>query len=141
MAQLPPVVIGMEACGGAHDWAWRFREHGHSVKLLAPPCVKPSVKTNKDDMTAAKAIGEAVTRSTMRFVPIKELAPQDFQVLYRVRERVVNARTSLLNEIRGWLSAYRIALPPRVNKSRKLTAEHCWREYYPCHAVPNLCDC
>src|ERR671914_769511 len=75
--QLPPVIIGMEACGGAHYWARRFREHGHTVKLMAPQFVKPYVKSPKNDTRDAEAIGEAVTRPTMRFVPIKELTQQD----------------------------------------------------------------
>jgi transposase len=102
IAQLPPVVIAMEACGGAHYWARRFREHGHMVKLMAPQFVEPYVKSNKHDMAHAEAIAEAVTRPTMRFVPIKELAQQDFQALHRVRERLVKARTALINEMRGF---------------------------------------
>ena len=39
--QLPPVIVGMEACGGAHDWAQRLRKQGHDVKLMAPQYVKP----------------------------------------------------------------------------------------------------
>lgn len=85
MAQMLLVVIGMEACGGAHDWARRFREHGHSVKLMARQFVNPYVKPNKHDMADAEAIGEAVTRPTMCVVPIKELAQQDFQALHRTR--------------------------------------------------------
>jgi transposase len=119
MAQMAPVVIGMEACGGAHYWARRFREHGHTVKLMAPQFVKPYVKTNKHDMADAEAIGEAVTRPTMRFVPIKELTQQDLQALHRVRERLVKARTALINEIRGWLSEYGIILPQGVTKFRQ----------------------
>jgi transposase len=76
IAQMPPVVIGMEACGGAHYWAGRLREHGHIVKLMAPQFVKPYVKSNKNDMADAEAIGEAVTRPTMRFVPIEETRAQ-----------------------------------------------------------------
>jgi transposase len=72
IARLPPVVIGMEACGGAHYWARRFREHGHTVKLIAPQFVKPYVKSNKHDPADAEAICEAVTRPTMRFVPINQ---------------------------------------------------------------------
>lgn len=68
--QLPPLRIGIEACGGAHDWARRFRAHGHDIKLLAHQFVKPFVKSNKNDRRAAEAIIEAVTRPTMRFVPI-----------------------------------------------------------------------
>jgi transposase len=118
IAQLPPMVIGMEACGGAHYWARRFREYGHTVKLMAPQFVKPYVKSNKHDMADAEAIAEAVTRPTMRFVPIKELAQQDFQALHRVRERLVKARTALINEIRGLLSEYGIVLPHGVTKFR-----------------------
>jgi transposase len=77
MARLPPVLIGLEACGGAHYWARRFREHGHEVKLLAPQFVKPFVKSNKNDMRDAEAIAEAMTRPTMRFIPIKEVDQQD----------------------------------------------------------------
>jgi transposase len=119
IARLPPVVIGMEACGGAHYWARRFREHGHSVKLMAPQFVKPYVKSNKHDMADAEATGEAVTRPTMRFVPIKELAQQDFQALHRVRERLVKARTALINEMRGLLNEYGIVLPQGVTKFRQ----------------------
>lgn len=105
MAQLSPVVIGMEACGGAHDWARRFRAHGHCVQWMAPQCVTPSVKSNKHEMADADAIGEAVTRPTRRCVPVKALAQQDIQALHRVRERLVRARPALIHARRGWLSA------------------------------------
>ena len=62
IATLPPVLIGLEACGGAHDWARRFRAHSHEVQLMALQFVKPSVKSNKNDMRDAEGIGEAVTR-------------------------------------------------------------------------------
>src|SRR5215471_21216498 len=96
ITQLPPVIIGMEACGGVHDWARRFREHGHTAKLSAPQFVKPFVKSNKNDMRDAEAIAEAVTRPTMRFVPIKEIDQQDIQALPRVRERLISERTALI---------------------------------------------
>jgi transposase len=118
MAQLAPVVIGMEACGGAHYWARRFRAHGHTVKLIAPQFVKPYVKSHKNDPADAEAICEAVTRPTMRFVPIKEIDQQDLQALHRARERVVKARTALVNAIRGLLGEYGIVLPPSVTKFR-----------------------
>jgi transposase len=101
MAMLPPVTVGMEACGGAHYWARRVREHGHTVKLMAPQYVKPYVKTNKNDMRDAAAIAEAVTRPRMHFVPIKTVAPQDIQAFHRVRERLIGARTALSKEMRG----------------------------------------
>jgi transposase len=111
IAQLPPTLIGMEACGGAHYWARRFREHGHEVKLVAPQFVKPYVKANKNDLRDAEAIAEAVTRPTMRFVAVKSVAQQDLQALHRVRERLMKARTALINETRGLLHEYGITVP------------------------------
>src|SRR5215475_3161255 len=118
IARLHPVVIGMEACGGAHYWGRRFRQYGHTVKLIAPQFVKPYVKSNKNDPADAEAICEAVTRPTMRFVPIKEVEQQDLQSLHRARERVVKARTALVNETWGLLAEYGIVLPQSVTKFR-----------------------
>ena len=118
IAQLPPVLIGLEACGGAHYWARRFQAHGHTVKLIAPQFVKPYVKSHKNDPADAEAICEAVTRPTMRFVPIKERDQQDLQALHRARERVVKARTALVNEMRGLLAEYGLVLPQSVTKFR-----------------------
>jgi transposase len=103
IAKLPPVLIGMEACGGAHYWARRFRAHDHEVKLMAPQFVKPYVKSNKNDSRDAEAIAEAVTRPTMRLVPTKDVAQQDIQALHRVRERLIGERTALGNAVHGLL--------------------------------------
>jgi transposase len=119
MAKLPPVLIGMEACGGAHYWARRFRAHGHEVKLMAPQVVQPYVKSNKNDTRDAEGIGEAVTRPTMRFVPIKALDQQDIQALHRVRERLMKARTALVKEVHGLLSEYGIVVPKGVAQLRQ----------------------
>jgi len=118
IATLPPVLVGMEACGSAHYWARRFREHGHDVRLMAPQFVKAYVKSPKNDTRDAEAICEAVTRPTMRFVPVKQLEQQDLQALHRVRERLVKARTALVNEIRGLLHEYGIVLPQGMSKFR-----------------------
>ena len=123
MAQLPPVTIGMEACGGAHDWARQLRHQGHEVKLMAPQFVKPYVKSNKNDRRDAEAIAEAVTRPTMRFVPIKDVDQQDIQALHRVRERLIGARTALINEVHGLLQEYGIMLPKGVAKFRQAVVE------------------
>jgi transposase len=128
MAKLPPVLIGMEACGGAHYWARRFREHGHDVKLLAPQFVKPFVKSNKNDMRDAEAIAEAVTRPTMRFVPIKEIDQQDIQALHRVRERLISERTALINEVHGLMLEYGIVLPKGAAKFRQAVVEKLERD-------------
>jgi transposase len=123
IAQLPPMLLGMEACGGAHDGARRFREHGHEVKLMAPPCVKPYVKSNKNAMRDAEGSGEAVTRPPMRFVPIKAIAQQDIQALPRVRERLMGARTALVNAVHGLLHEYGIMVPKGVAKFRQAVIE------------------
>lgn len=109
---LPPAVIGMEACGRAHSWARRFREHGHEVHLMPPQFVKPYVKANKNDRRDAEAIAEAVTRPTRRFVPIKSVAQQAIQALHRVRTRLMTARTALIHETRGLLHGYGLVVPP-----------------------------
>jgi transposase len=105
IATWPPRRMGMDACGRAHDWARCVREHGHDVRLIAPPCVNASLKSPKHDTRDAEAIGEAVTRPTMRFVPIKQPEPQDLQALHRVRARLIKARTALIHEMRGLLHA------------------------------------
>jgi transposase len=109
----------MEACGGAHYWTRRFRAYGHDVKLMAPQFVKPYVKSNKNDTRDAEGISEAVTRPTMRFVPVKEVEQQDIQALHRVRERLIGARTALVNEVHGLLNEYGIVIPKGVSKFRK----------------------
>jgi transposase len=119
IAKLPPVLIGIEACGGAHYWARRFRASGHEVKLMAPQFVKPYVKSNKNDSRDAEAIAEAVTRPTMRFVPIKDVDQQDIQALHRVRERLIGERTALVNEVHGLMHEYGIVMPKGVAKFRQ----------------------
>src|SRR5262247_2446968 len=123
LAQLPPVTIGMEACGGAHYWARQLRHQGHQVKLMVPQFVKPYVKSNKNDMRDAEAIAEAVTRPTMRFVPIKDVDQQDIQALHRVRERLIGERTALINEVHGLMNEYGIVLPKGVAKFRQAVVE------------------
>jgi transposase len=123
IANLPPLRLGMEACGSAHDWARCFREHGHDVRLIAPQFVKAYVKSPKNDARDAEAICEAMTRPTMRFVPIKRVEPQDLQALHRIRERLITARTALVNEIRGLLNEYGIVLPQSLAKFRALIVD------------------
>src|SRR5947208_6923382 len=119
LAKLSPVRIGMEACGGAHYWARRFREHGHEVKLMAPQFVKPYIKSNKNVSRDAEAIAEAVTRPTMRFVPIKDVDQQDIQALHRVRERLIGERTALVNEVHGLRHEYGMVMPKGVAQFRQ----------------------
>jgi transposase len=100
-ANLPPCLVGMEACSGAHYWARTLQRFGHTVRLMAPQFVKPYVKTNKNDAADAEAICEAVARPSMRFVPIKSVEQQSVLAVHRVRQWFVKARTAQVNQIRG----------------------------------------
>ena len=112
--QLPPCLIGMEACSSAHYWARKLREQGHEVKLMAPQFVKPYVKANKTDAADAEAICEAVTRPTMRFVPIKSVDQHAVLSLHRARSGFVKSRTAQANQIRGLLGEFGIVLPQGI---------------------------
>jgi transposase len=111
---LPPCLIGMEACGGAHHWARKLQKLGHTVKLMAPQFVKPYVKTNKNDEADAEAICEAVNRPNMRFVPIKNAEQQAVLALHHARQGFVRARTAQANQIRGLLAEYGIVIPQGI---------------------------
>ena len=114
-ANQPMYLIGMEACGSAHHWARKLQTLGHIVKLMAPQFVKPYVKTNKNDAADAEAICEAVTRPTMRFVPIKNGDQQAVLALHRARQSFVKARTAQANQIRGLLTEYGIVIPQGIS--------------------------
>ena len=73
--KLEPCLVCLEACASAHDWANSIGQLGHTVRIMPPAYVKAYVKRNKTDAADAEAICEAVTRPTMRFVPIK--TPED----------------------------------------------------------------
>jgi len=119
IAQLPPCLIGLEACGGAHHWVRIFSELGHTVKMIAPQFVKPYVKSNKNDAVDAEAICEAVQRPSMRFVPSKSIEQQDIQSVHRVRSLLVGRRTAQANQIRGLLIEYGVVIPQGINQLRK----------------------
>jgi len=119
MANLPPCLVGMEACGGSHDWARKFRAMGHDVRLMGPQFVKPYVKSNKNDVADAEAICEAVQRPNMRFVPIKGIEQQDIQGLHRARSLAVSHRTAQVNQIRGLLLEYGLTAVQGVASLRK----------------------
>ncbi|KQP93707.1 transposase [Methylobacterium sp. Leaf117] len=118
---LPSCVIAMEACCGAHFLGRTLALHGHTIWLMSPENVQPYVKAQKTDDRDAEAIAEAATRSTMRFVSLKSEAQLDLQILHRVRERLVNARTALINQLRAVLLERGIILPKgRINLMRRL---------------------
>ena len=106
----------MEACSGAHHWARRFRQHGHTVKLIAPKFVTPyrmSGKRGKNDAADAAAICEAVARPSMRFVPVKEEHQQITLCLHRTRQGFVEERTAIYNRLRGLICEFGIVLPQK----------------------------
>jgi transposase len=107
---LPPCLIGMEACAGAHHLGRQLAALGHDVRLIPAQYVKPFVKGHKNDYRDAEAIAEAVGRPTMRFVPLKSAEQLDLQALHRVRSRLVGQRTAVINQIRGFLLEHGIAV-------------------------------
>jgi transposase len=102
-ANLPASLIGLEACAGAHFLGSALRAQGHQVRLIPAQFVKPYRKSNKNDFIDAEAIAEAVTKQNMRFVQIKTQEQLDWQAMHRVRDRLMQRRTALINEIRGFL--------------------------------------
>jgi transposase len=119
MGRLEPCLVGMEACGGAHQLGRTFQGYGHEVRLMHPSFVKAYVKSNKNDYWDAEAICEAVTRPTMRLVPIKSVAQQDLQSLHRLRRLAVGQRTAQVNQIRGLLLEYGIVVPQGLGALRQ----------------------
>ncbi len=105
-AALAPTVVGIEACGGSHYWARELTRLGHTVRLLAPQYVKPYVKRGKNDAADAAALCEAMSRPTMRFVPVKSAESQAALMLAGLRERLVRNRVQLANAIRGYAAEF-----------------------------------
>lgn len=127
VAALPPCVIGMEACSGAHWWARQFAAHGHTVRLMAPKLVAPyrmSGKRGKNDAADAAAICEAVQRPNMRFVPVKTEEQQSRLMVHRARQGFVAARTACINRIRGLLSEFGVVLPLKAAVVRREARNH-----------------
>lgn len=114
-ANLPPCLIGMEACGGAHHWGRKLQELGHTVRLMAPQFVKPYIKSNKTDAADAEAICEAVSRPSMRFVPLNNIEQQATLALHRVCQSFVKARTAQANQIRGLLAEFGVVVPRGIS--------------------------
>src|SRR5204863_1218756 len=103
-ADLPPCRVGMEACATAHQWARELAKLGHDTRLMPPTYVKAYVKRGKNDAADAAAICEAVTRPSMRFVPIKSVEQQSALMLHRTRDLLIRQRTQLINAVRAHLA-------------------------------------
>jgi len=106
--ELPPTKVCIEACASSHHWARLLQSFGHEVKLIPPQFVKPYVKRNKNDAADAEAVCEAMSRPTMRFVPVKTAEQQAALMLVGMRERLVRKRTQLSNAIRGYAAEFGI---------------------------------
>jgi transposase len=116
----PGVVIGMEACGGAHHWGRELQKLGHEVRMMPPAYVKPYVKRNKTDGRDAEGICEAMGRPTMRFVPVKSVESQAVLVLHRTRRLLVRQRTMTANAFRSALSEFGLVAAQGLKGLRSL---------------------
>jgi transposase len=141
LAQLPPCVIGMEACSGAHHLARALIPFGHTPKLMAPKFVSPyrmQGKQGKNDANDAAAICEAVTRPKMRFVSIKSIDTQAMLTVHRVRNGFVAERTATINRVRGLMSEFGIVLPLKAETIRRKARDAC--EQLPAWASRSVSD-
>jgi transposase len=105
-SKLPGCLVGLEACGTGHHWAREISRLGHTVRLMPPSYVKGYVKRSKNDAADAAAICEAVTRPSMRFVPIKSTDQQALLMLHRTRDLLIRQRTQLINALRAHLAEF-----------------------------------
>ena len=120
---LPPCLVGMEACATAHYWARELAVLGHEVRLMPPGYVKAYVKRNQNDAADAEAICEAVTRPTMRFVPVKSAEQQAVLMLHRARNLLVRQRTMLVNALRAHMAEFGIIAPQGLRNVEDLVGE------------------
>ncbi|HEY2052101.1 MAG TPA: IS110 family transposase [Caulobacteraceae bacterium] len=121
-SKLPPTVVGLEACGASHYWARALRELGHEVRLVAPQYVKAYRKRGKNDALDAEAGCEAMSRPTMRFVPVKTAEQQGALMLVGVRDGLVRDRTRLTNRIRGYAAEFGLTAAKGLEKVEPLLA-------------------
>ena len=123
VANLPPCIIGMEACSGAHYWARQFDALGHHSKLIPAQYVKAFLRGNKNDYNDALAITEAVRQPQMRFVQVKSVEQQDIQALHRLRAQRIKERTALGNQLRGLLAENGVVVRQGINILRQKLPE------------------
>jgi transposase len=122
-ANLPLSLVGLEACSGGHFLGARLREQGHDVRLIPAQFIKSYRKSIKNAFIDAEAIAEAMDKQNMRFVPIKSEEQLDVQTTHRVRDRLVQRRTALINEIRGFLLERGMTFAVRPTQLRKKLPE------------------
>lgn len=130
-AQLPPCLVGLEACGGAHYWARELQKLGHDVRLMAGAMIQPYRTGQKNDQNDAEAICEAVSRPRTRFVSVKSEAQQAVLTVHRARELLVTERTALANQIRGVVMEYGIIIAQGIQRLRRELPELVTAETLP----------
>ena len=135
--RLGPCLVGMEACSGAHHWVRELSALGHEVRLMPPACVKPYVKRGKTEAADAEAVCEAVTRPTMRFVPVKSAevrwrtpsVPERRRTAalpdHKARDFLVRQRTQAANAIRAHLSKFGIVVAKGIHSE---AGERSWMD-------------
>jgi transposase len=122
-AQLPPCVVGMEACSGAQHWARELRKLGHEPRIMAAEFVEPYRQGGKNDTNDAAAICEAVSRPQMRFVALKSVEQQAVLAVHRLRQGLVEERTALANRLRGLLTEYGVVVGVGLDRLRRALPE------------------
>jgi transposase len=130
---LPPCLIGMEACVGAHHLSSKLASLGHDARLMPAKYVRPYSKGQKNDFNDAEAIAEAVQRPTMKFVATKTAERLDLQALHRVRDRLVSQRTGIINQIRAFMLERGIAVRQGIGFLRTELPASLRRAPMPCH--------
>jgi transposase len=110
MAQLPPCLVGMEACSGAHQMARELQPLGHTPRIMMPKFIIPFRRNQKNDGNDAEAICEAVGRPGMRFVPIKSAEQQAVLIVHRVRNELVALRNGQINQARSLLAEFGVVI-------------------------------
>jgi transposase len=133
-AELPPTVVGMEACGGAHHWGRRLSGMGHEIRMMPAAYVTAYVKRNKTDGRDAEGVCEAAGRPTMRFVPVKSLESQAVLTMHRARGVLVRQRTMLGNSLRSMMAEFGAVAPKGVTGLCELMAQLA----QPNEAIPEL---
>jgi transposase len=121
-AKQPPCLIGMEACGTANHWARELTALGHTVRLIPPAYAKPYVRRNKNDAADAAAICEAVSRPSMRFVPIKTVEQQADMMTHKARQILIKQRTMAMNSLRSLMAEFGVVVPQGPQHIGKLLA-------------------
>ena len=132
LANIPPCLIGMEACVGAHHLSRKLASLGHDARLMPAKYVRPYSKGQKNDFNDAEAIAEAVQRPTMKFVATKTAEQLDLQALHRVRERLVSQRTGIINQIRAFMLERGIAVRQGIGFLRTELPTSLRRAPMPC---------